>query len=238
MKSDIIILHGWGLSGSRFSSLREELEKRGHRVWSPDFPGFGKEAMPRTPYHLEDYVLFLKKFISDHKIMHPGLVGHSFGGRVALKYDFLYPMSCSWIVLTGTPGFSPVPSGRLKVLIAIAQIGNAFLSLPVLSYLKNFARKSYYYLVGAREFTRAVGTMQETFKNIVAENLVPCMEKMSVPCYLIWGEKDLMVPVSIAKRMNYLIDKSHLAIHKDIGHNFPYQSAKEFVWELENFSLI
>jgi pimeloyl-ACP methyl ester carboxylesterase len=57
-KPSIIILHGWGLSGEKFTGLQHELASLGYRVFAPDLPGFGKSIVPSRPYYLSDYVDF------------------------------------------------------------------------------------------------------------------------------------------------------------------------------------
>ncbi len=65
----LVILHGWGLSGSRFEPLVRELKNRGLTVFAPDFPGFGKAYIPSRPFFLRDYVEFLDDYFKKHNIL-------------------------------------------------------------------------------------------------------------------------------------------------------------------------
>lgn len=229
MKRDIIILHGWGLDGSRFAPLKKELEKHGVRVWAPDFPGFGTEKSPEIPFHLFEYVTFLHAFIKKHRIQSPGLIGHSFGGRVALKFDSLFPKSTSWIVLTGTPGYRSASSLKVFIAQSIAKVGKLLVSLPFVGNFKDSIAENYYSLIGAREYVRANGTMKETFKHVVAESFESYMKSLSVPCLLIWGDEDRMVPIRTAHKMLGTITGATLSIIKGYGHSVPYMNPVEFV---------
>ncbi len=225
----IIILHGWGLSGQTFAPLVRAFHNRGYSAWAPDLPGFGKSALPKRPLHLADYADFLHDYIHKKTIQRPILVGHSFGGRVALKYAALHPDGVRALILTGTPGFTPVARSKRVIFIGIAKIGNVICSIYPLSLMRDAIRRWYYCIVGAREFYRAQGTMRETFKNIVKEELVVSMKENRAPTLLLWGERDAITPVSIAKKMKDVMPHASLQAVPDVGHGFPFTHAKAFV---------
>lgn len=235
MKSPIVILHGWGLSGKTFTPLADALKKRGHRVFAPDMPGFGEAAQPEKPLTLADYARFLDGFLRKMKIEHPILVGHSFGGRVSLKYNELHPKNVRAFVLSGTPGFTPIPKKKLLLFIALAKVGKFLFSIPPLSLLQDAVRRWYYYVVGAKEFFRAEGAMRETFKNIVKEDLVTAMEAVDIPTLLLWGEYDIIVPVAIAQRMRQVIAGSELVVIPEADHGVPFKQPEVFTSYIERF---
>ncbi|KKU80520.1 hypothetical protein A2875_04760 [Candidatus Gottesmanbacteria bacterium RIFCSPHIGHO2_01_FULL_46_14] len=234
-KAPLVILHGWGLSAERFAPLAAEFERLGYKTYAPDLPGFGKSQIPKNPLTLSDYASFLFSFFKSNKISNPILVGHSFGGRVALRFNQLYPNSVRALILTGTPGFTPIPKKRLMVFIALAKIGNLLFSIPPLSLFQDQVRRWYYYVVGAKEFFRAEGAMRETFKHIVGEDLVHSMESISIPTLLLWGELDIIVPPSIAERMHRVIERSELVIIADADHGVPFKEPQRFVPYVQRF---
>lgn len=228
MKYPIVILHGWGLSAKRFEPLTVELRKQHLQVFVPDFPGFDSQHIPAKPFTLADYANFLHTYLQKHNISKAILIGHSFGGRVALKYQDIYPASVGALVLTGTPGYTPISRNKLSIFIGIAKVGGAFLSLPILYRFKDRVRLWYYYAVGARDFYRAEGVMRETFKNIVKEPLVSCMEHIRVPTLLVWGADDVIVPVEVAYKMEKVIRGVKLAVLPNVGHDVPFKDPKRF----------
>ncbi len=231
----LVILHGWGLSGSRFEPLVRELKNRGLTVFAPDFPGFGKAYIPSRPFFLRDYVEFLDDYFKKHNILRPVLIGHSFGGRVSLKYCKCYPKNITALVLSGTPGFTPIPKRKLLLFITLAKIGRLIFYIPPMNFFQDQVRKWYYYVVGAKEFFRAEGAMRDTFKNIVQEDLVTAMESVSIPCLLLWGELDIIVPVSIARKMKEVIAGSELIVIPEKDHGVPFKNPVEFSRYVEKF---
>lgn len=234
-RSPVVILHGWGLSGKTFLPLVESLKKQGYRLYAPDLPGFGETKMPQRPLTLTDYTQFLDEYIKNNHIDHPILIGHSFGGRVSLKYNELYPKCVRALILSGTPGFTPIAKKKLLLFIALAKIGKLLFSIPPLSLMQDAVRRWYYYAVGAKEFFRAEGTMRGTFKHIVKEDLVTAMEAVDVPTLLLWGEYDIIVPVSIAERMHRLIAESEFVVIPEADHGVPFKQPDVFASYVERF---
>ena len=227
-KKSIIILHGWGLSGEKFNPLVKVLSRAGYDVFAPDLPGFGSSQVPDRIYELSDYAEFVRAYIKKHSISQPIILGHSFGGRIALKLSHVYPSIASALILTGTPGYTPVPGTRLKLFILGAKFGKLITSLWPISLVKDWIRSRYYYAVGARDYYRANSTMREIFKRIVTESLVAPMKCVSVPCLLVWGEQDTITPLWIARKMSEVIPNATLEIIEGAAHNVPYVHPDKF----------
>lgn len=232
---EIVILHGWNLSGARFSPLVSVLRKKGFAVFAPDLPGFGKEPPPDKPWHVVNYAEFLKEYCDHNHIRCPVIIGHSFGGRVALKFAQLYPDKLCALMLTGTPGFSPVAKKKLIFFLVLAKIGSLLFALPPLNLFSDWARRWLYYAAGAREFFRAEGSMRQTFKNIVQDDLVAAMESIRVPCLLLWGEYDVIVPQVIAYRMREVIPHATLNIIPEHDHGVPFKEPEVFAQYIEEY---
>lgn len=234
-RSSVVILHGWGLSGKTFSPLAETLKKQGNLVYAPDLPGFGESGMPERPLTLSDYALFLDEYLKKNHIAQPIFIGHSFGGRVSLTYNQLHPKSVRALILSGTPGFTSIPKKKLILFITLAKIGGFLFSIPPLNFFQDAVRRWYYYVVGAREFFRAEGAMRETFKRIVREDLVKAMEAVDIPTLLLWGEYDIIVPVSIAERMHRMITGSELIVIPEADHGVPFKQPEVFASYVKRF---
>lgn len=218
-KPPIVLLHGWGLSGTSWDTLTDELKRHGYTVYTPDFPGFGNHPPIDTAYTMDDYALFLDSYLKEKGIKSPVLVGHSFGGRVALVYLARTKSDARGLVLSGVPGYRPVRLRRYIPARIIAMVGKAALSMVPFGGMVERLRARYYHLVGARDYTRARPVMRETFKNVVSYSLVDAMKAVQIPTLLLWGSRDNVVPMFVAQKMHKTIAGSTLASVPDGGHN-------------------
>ncbi len=81
----VILLHGSVSSGRQWAALAAHLEKK-FRVFSPDLPGYGlaRETPVSTADGLKEYVCAVRSIMATAgEPVH--LVGHSFGGAIALS---------------------------------------------------------------------------------------------------------------------------------------------------------
>ncbi len=235
MNYPIVILHGWNLNAEKFKPLEEELEKRGYQVFCFDLPGFGQSNIPDKPLTLSDYVSYIENFLKKKKIPKIILIGHSFGGRISIKFAAKNPGLLKALILTGAPGLNPVPKIKILFFLILSKVGNWLFSIPLLSYFKNIARAFLYKAAKATDFYNSHPSMRQTFKNIVLEELSQYLRQIKTPTLLIWGEEDQIVPIGIAQKMNKLIKKSQLVIIPNARHGVPWTNSKEFTNKVEVF---
>ncbi|XMB86937.1 alpha/beta hydrolase [Mycoplasmatota bacterium WC44] len=224
---DILILHGWG---GDLTSLEEvgHLLKSKYKVWLLDLPGFGDSKI-KYPYDLNDFVLELRKFVNDNGIEKPILIGHSFGGRIIIKYSVNYDVDR--IVLIDSAG-------------VVRQ--NIIYYYKVCSYklvrtiLRTFGHKNliekYRERKSSNDYNNSSLIMKEVLKKIYVD-LRSSIKSISVDTLLIWGEKDTITPLKDGKLMNKLIEHSGLVIIPNAGH-FPFLDNKNlFLKVLESYLL-
>lgn len=231
----IVILHGWNLSGAHFSKTAKLLEKKEFEVYMPDLPGFGKNKTLSKPYSLSDYASFVKSFLKKKDIKECILLGHSFGGRVALFIASEKPQIVQKLILTGVPGFLPTTRGKVVFFLVLAKCGKAFFSVPPFSLFKKYARKFLYKAARAKDYYHAEGVLRQTFKKIVREDLEFYMKKTNCPTLLVWGENDKTTPVWIAKKMSETIKNSQLIVVENTNHMLPANQPREFVEKIAKF---
>ena len=103
----VVFLHGWGLSHRTYRNALERLVRGGVQVWAPALPGFGGTAALRTDHSLPGYADWLVEFLDavgvDGAVT---LVGHSFGGGVAIVAADRYPKRVARLVLVNSIGGS------------------------------------------------------------------------------------------------------------------------------------
>ena len=87
---DVILLHGWGQNIQMMDPIGKNLCKS-HKITIIDLPGFGESEEPKEELNIYDYADILKELVDKLKIKKPTLIGHSFGGRIAIIYGSKYP---------------------------------------------------------------------------------------------------------------------------------------------------
>lgn len=104
----VVFLHGWGLSDRTYRRALGAMVDRGVRVWAPALPGFGGTAgLPRDSFDLAGYAAWVDGFLEAMGLDEPvTLVGHSFGGGVAVKTAHDFPARVSQLVLVNSIGGS------------------------------------------------------------------------------------------------------------------------------------
>ena len=227
-KFPIIILHGWGLRGSTYHKLAELLGKKGYRVYAPDLPGFGDEPLGKSSMDLDDYVGFVSSYLKKRKVRKAGFIGHSFGGRVAIKFAVKFPDRVDLLILTGAPGIKHKLSFFRRVVMYVAVVFGELFGIRVLLPLKRVVRKGLYFLIGEWDYYNA-GELRQTFKHIVSEALQGYLPLITTPTLLLWGESDRVIPVSNARKMKDLIPNAKLVTIKGVGHKLPYEHSSLFL---------
>lgn len=126
----ILFLHGGGGSFRVYTRLLEALSKYYHVV-SPSMPGAGKSTGLPRGWRFNDYSKFLREFIQKLSIK-PYLLGHSFGGAIALNVALKSPDMINSLVL-----FSPIGIKHYKA----AKVAYLFILDNFLNFQKNGLNK-------------------------------------------------------------------------------------------------
>ena len=227
----ILILHGWGGSSDSWISVQEILAKEGFKIIVPDFPGFGKSETPFEPWGVREYsnfVLNLTKILELQKFF---LLGHSFGGRVAIKFSVLYPEKIKSLILCNSAGIKQKWGFREKFIFRLSKLGNAIFTFPPLKRFKNKFRNLFYIFLRHKDYAKVEGTMRKIFKKVLTEDLLKDLPRIKTRTLIIWGEFDKLVPVKYAHIFKEKIENSKLEILLKIGHS-PHLEVPEKLTEI------
>lgn len=218
----ILILHGWGGSSDSWRKVQEILSKKNYKVIVPDLPGFGKSETPPMAWTVKDYADFVNQFIK--KILNESqepffLLGHSFGGRVAIKFAVLYPEKIKKLILCNSAGIKQKWSLKEKLIFQLSKIGNAIFTPKILERFKDRARNLFYLFLSNKDYFKANAKMKETLKKVLAEDLLPEISKIKTKTLIIWGQNDRLVPVKYAYIFKEKIKDSQMVILPKINHS-------------------
>src|SRR5690554_6756730 len=81
----LLLLHGWGNHIGTFDRVVKRLKTK-YTIITVDFCGFGMSDEPLSPLTLDDYVDHVQALIKSLKINSLTILGHSFDGRIAIRY--------------------------------------------------------------------------------------------------------------------------------------------------------
>ena len=224
-KPQILLLHGWGLRAQVYKGLVNLLKEKGHSVYSLDLPGFGSEPLVHNNMVLDDYIVFVRRFVEKRKLVKPIIVGHSFGGRVAIKYTWKYPDEVSKLILTGVPIIRHTSLTKKIAFFAAVFGGKVLKTFP--EKIRHNFRKMLYTIIGEWDYYNA-GKLQQVFKNIIGEDLIQYAQNVHVPTLLIWGADDRLTPASDVKKIKKYMPHAQSFVIANVGHKFPYTDPQLF----------
>lgn len=228
----LILMHGWGCTSQTVRSIALIAEAAGCRVFNVDFPGFGKSGEPSEVWGVEDYTRLIEKLAETDGIINPVLVGHSFGGRVAILFSSRN--LCDKVVLVDAAGIvnkSLKKSFRIYRFKLLKKLARAFLSKGKYEeWLENYRKKK-----GSADYASASPRMRQILSKVVNEDLRHVLHKIQAPVLLLWGVNDTATPLKDAKLMQKSIPDAGLVEFEGAGHYSFLDSPHRFRSVLTHF---
>lgn len=216
----LVLLHGWGVDSTVWQSILPELARK-VRVVTIDLPGFGQSQAPKSDWNLEHYARIVTALFAKLNFSKINLLGHSFGGRVAIKIaSSNNHQSLERLILVDSAGIKKYKMAGQNLAYLLAKGGGMLFNLKLLKILAPIARKILYNLVGEHDYERA-GNLKNTFVNIISEDLRADLARVDSKTLIIWGEDDYVTPIADAYLTSELIKNSKLKILPGCGH-FPF----------------
>lgn len=235
-KYNLVILPGWGGSHETWRDFAKLTEQYFSSVKVIDLPCFGASPCPPTAWGVEDYANYVHNEIEKLHLENIVLLGHSFGGQVAVKFISEHPENIKKLILSGPAVFRPPFSFRKFIFGWLAKFGKKVFSLPFAEKGSVFAKKLLYNkLIGSTDYVESAGVKREIFKKIIRQDLRHLLPKIETPTLILWGEKDTYVPVKNGKQMFKMMPKSYLHIVKKGGHGLHINNQEEMILTIQHF---
>ncbi|MDP2950890.1 MAG: alpha/beta hydrolase, partial [bacterium] len=212
-RQKLIILHGWKSSSEKWQEVKQALEatEQGIEVFALDLPGFKPENKLTKPWALDDYVEWLatETRSREHRDR-VSLLGHSFGGRVAIKFALKYPELLQGLILVSSAGLKD-KSLRTRILNSVAELTQKIKlkQCPCFGFFRSFFYKV---ILKRTDYLKTDDdlALKETMKLALKEDLLPLLNKIESKTLLIWGDKDELTPLNQGKIMQEKIPQSEL----------------------------
>jgi pimeloyl-ACP methyl ester carboxylesterase len=238
----LLLVHGLTSSSTTWEPVLPDLSRHAH-VIAPDLLGHGGSDKPRADYSLGAFATSLRDLLEQLGHDRATVVGHSFGGGVAMQFAHQHYEHCERLVLVSSGGLGREVSWILRA----ASLPGAELFLPLVAnpYLRaagvslghvlsrppvglspsvREAFTSYAALADLPARTAFVHTLRSVVEpggqRVDATNMLYLAEGR--PTLIVWGSHDSIIPVSHAYAAEAAIPGCRLEVFERAGH-FPHQ---------------
>jgi 3-oxoadipate enol-lactonase len=238
----IVFLHGVGTDADSWA-MQIAFFARRYRTVAWNLPGYGGTPALPAPLDFGDIADTLKALVDRLRLSPVDLVGHSFGGMVALEFAARYPDLLRTLTLFATsPAFgrpdgdwqqkfvqerlAPIEAGKSMAELAIDMVRSITGPGPDRAGMQ-LARKS-------------VGQVPtETFANgvraIVTFDRRDVLPNIAVPTLVLAGALDTNAPATMMQKMALKIPTSQYVCMPGVGHLGNLENPRAFNEALDNF---
>lgn len=217
----VLALHGWRRSHGDFAGSLGPPSPHGPvATLAPDLPGFGATPPPSVAWGSPEYAAAMARLLEDTEGPGPGpglvVVGHSLGGRIAVRLAAARPELVRALVLTGAPLVPrPGPSRRAPLAFRTARLLHR--AHLVGEARMERARQRH----GSADYRAAQGVMREVLVRLVNERYDDAVSQLRCPVELVWGDDDAEAPLETARALAAAIPQAHLTVSPGAGHLLP-----------------
>ena len=186
----VLALPGWMRKRADFDAVLDGLD-----AIALDLPGFGGASPPpATALGSAGYAELVAPALdacTDGVVV----LGHSYGGRVALQLAAAQPARIGALVLTGVPRLLPpavtsTPSASFRLVRWLHRHG-----LVSDARMEGRRRRS-----GSADYRNADGVMRDVLVAAVNEDYADLLPRITCPVELVWGDDDTAAPLAMAQR--------------------------------------
>jgi pimeloyl-ACP methyl ester carboxylesterase len=186
-----------------------------------DLPGFGASPPPEHGISAAGYAELIAPLL-DEFATPPVVVGHSFGGRVAVCLASALPEKVGKLVLTGSPLVRLAPARKPSLGYRVLR------SLNRLHVLSDERMEEIRRSRGSPDYRAATGVMREVLVRVIGESYEPELRRLRSRVYLLWGGQDREVPVAVAEAALRAIREgggnAELEVLPGVGHLLPLEA--------------
>lgn len=216
--AQIVALHGWMRTHADFDRTLDGLD-----AVAPDLPGFGATAPPPEGWGAPDYAGAVAPLL-EAEAAPLVLVGHSFGGRVAVCLAASRPDLVSAVVLSGVPLLRPEGQVIAKPPLGY-RAARALHRVGILSDARMERRRR---RSGSADYRAATGVMREVLVRVINETsdgtYVRALDVLRCPVEFVWGELDTAASPRVAFEAASHVADGRTTVLDGIGHLTPVEA--------------
>lgn len=237
-----MLVHGLGgTSAGIWGRVAGELGDE-FTVVTYDLRGTGGSERAAGPYSLDDFVGDLRALADDLELARPALVGHSFGGSVALAYAARYPGEVSAVVSVGGPVVLP-EQGQKGMRDRAEKVESEGMASVAEMVATNGTAPSFrerdaagFDALVAMLAANDPATYAATCRVLAELDLRPELGRVSAPVLLIAGDSDGVVPPAAGDEIEAALPNvARRVTVEDCGHNLTVERPEVLVGEVRSF---
>lgn len=248
----LVLLHGTGASLHTWDGWVNAL-KTERKIIRLDLPAYGLTGPnPTSDYSQEFYASFINDFLTKLGVKQCIIAGNSLGGSIAWNFAVKYPEKVSKMILVDAGGYA-IKSKSVPIAFQVAGwplIKNLFKYVTPRSIVQKSIENVYadkskvsevlvdrYFELSLREGNRQafIDRMSE-FRNKGIINVKTAQIKdLSMPTLIIWGDKDLLIPLEVGEKFHADLPNDTLVVFKNLGHTPMEEDATKTVAAVKDF---
>jgi pimeloyl-ACP methyl ester carboxylesterase len=238
----VLLLHGLGCDHTTWSPVIERLSRR-FTVVAPDLLGHGASDKPRADYTLGGYANGMRDLLAVLGIDRVTVVGHSFGGGVAMQFAYQFPQQTERLMLIAPGGIGREVHPILRALtlpgagqvLAVAATPPVFAAARFLGGCAHSARlpltadiPGALSVLAGKHDARERDAFLHVLRGVVdwRGQVVTMTDRaylaLNMPTCVIWGARDTVLPVVQAETARRTIPGVRMEIVPGAGH-FPHE---------------
>ncbi len=238
-KPILVILPGWGGTHETWRDFIAAAKTSGPETRCIDLPCFGDAPCPPHVWGVDEYARYVRDQLDVIKTAEPDaqihLLGHSFGGQVAVVVAAKYGEYISSLILSGAAVFRPKQVLHRAVFGLIAKVGKLVFRLPLLERFSDTAKKVLYRGAESPDYAATSGIKRDIFKKIIREDVSLYLPGIRLNTLVLWGSHDTYVPLSLGKRIASALPKSQLVIIPKAGHGLHISNIPRMLHSIRTF---
>ena len=237
----VVLLHGYIGDRRMWRAQLDALDDEFTMVaW--DGPGFGGSPDPPEDLPLSGFADCLAAFIAALGLGRPHVVGLSAGGALALELYRRHPeLPVSLVLASAYAGWAgslgaDVASQRLEQALRLADLPPGRLVEELMPTMFTDAAPGD--LVAGFEASLAdfhPAGLRASARAVAAADLRDVLPGIAVPALLLYGDRDVRAPMTVAHDLHALIPGSRLVVIEGAGHVCNIEAPERFNAELRAF---
>jgi pimeloyl-ACP methyl ester carboxylesterase len=231
----LVLVHGLGARGEDWGAMIPRLAAKGFHVWVPDLLGYGRSPRPDVNYSIPLEEQVVVGFMQTMHVSRADVGGWSMGGWIAMKLALDHPEMVDRLAIYDSAGvyfpatweadlFTPDDVAGVRKLVSMLT--------PDPRPMPEFAAEA-----ALRKLQRNAWVVQRSMSSMTSgKDLLDFrLNKISQPMLIVWGSKDVLIPLPVGERIHEAVPQSVLNVVEGCGHLAPAECTTPVVESTVDF---